>query len=765
MKRKLALLIASAMVLSSVPAVSFAATTNRISNVVTGDDDTDLINNAPTLRMYEKDLNDTTSGEAISFQLDLANAEWLDGVFDADEDGSVNLGTTDNPNNKQFIEGMSDVVVTRLSARSIIIEGTVVDTKNANDGDNVIAVKMFTTLTDEGDATVTIDPLDSVISSGSYKFATVAEGSTTTTVEKKKDVSENGATLKNIVIKETSPNAIQAGSSQIKLKLTSDWSFKSFTTADISVYPSEYKQYFTVNQSDIKDEEAYITITNLPDDRDQSMTISFAPTVQYDDDEVEPGDICEMTVSGADISKTTLEVATAVTYGVTWEAEDKTVPTFYWGSADNDDDTLQVHFEETVANSWLSNRKTKVVFPEEVKVLGVDIENLKNVKDINYSIDDNEITLEADGQDTTDTVEADFTFQISVEPGFTGDITATIQGKGVDEEISAVVATAAAPVTVTAESTDAVIDYRQTEIGDITITEAEAGILGKDDTLQLEIANLEFDDDPVVEVTSGDLKIDTVKTDGGVLKIKIKSESAKEPAVIKVTGVNLYMERNIPAGSYALKLSTSDAVDTSETTSSDFGEVKVTKDSDGRVTNFEISDQSDAIFKNSVVDGDTYDSLPVFDTRKVTVVEDYVNVVTAGRDQGDNTFTTQIKVTIGATEMYANDTAIALDVPAYISNGYTMLPVRAVTEALSSVAVVRWDDPTHTVTISFGERVVKMTVGSNVMVVNGVEVPMQAQCEITGERAFIPLRDMGYALGLNDSKIVWDDATKTATLN
>ena len=93
------------------------------------------------------------------------------------------------------------------------------------------------------------------------------------------------------------------------------------------------------------------------------------------------------------------------------------------------------------------------------------------------------------------------------------------------------------------------------------------------------------------------------------------------------------------------------------------------------------------------------------------------------------------------------------------------MPVRAVTEALSNVAIVRWDDPTHTVTITFGSRVISMTVGSNTMNINGVPVQMQAAVEITGERAFIPLRDLGYALGLNDSKIAWDDATKTATLN
>ena len=58
-----------------------------------------------------------------------------------------------------------------------------------------------------------------------------------------------------------------------------------------------------------------------------------------------------------------------------------------------------------------------------------------------------------------------------------------------------------------------------------------------------------------------------------------------------------------------------------------------------------------------------------------------------------------------------------------------------------------------------------MTVGSDVMQINGVDINMSTPCEITDSRAFIPLRDLGYALGLNDSKINWDDATKTATLN
>ena len=740
MKKKVALLLAGVMTVGMVPMSAFASTTNRMSKVVTGEEDTVISSNAPVLKMYEKDLNDlTTATSRQAFQLDLTNAEWTDDAIKTDL--------------VKGIEGMKDIKVTKLSAKSVIVEGGVEPAAKGEDA--YISVPMLTKLKTNGEATVTIDPMESVISAGTYKFATVADSSATVTIEKKKDVPEGGATLKNVVIKEASAGAIENGT--LKLKLSSDWSYKSLTKSDISVYPEGSVE---IGDITLKDEDAEIEIKNVKSS--SAKTITIAATVQYDDDEVDAGDICEMTVSGAGVDKTTLEVATAVTYGVKWDAEDKTLPVFYSGSMDPDNDSLKVTMEESVAASWLTNRKSKIVFPEGVRVLGVDISDANGQisKKGSFTInnDGNEITF--DGWETkgTDTAKVKFQFQFSIAPSFTGDITATITGKGIDEDITAVVGTAVAPVTVEATSTDAIIDYRHTAIGDITITEAEAGVLGKDKTLGVKVENLEFDDDPTVEVVSGDLKIDSVKVDGGVIKIKIKSESAKTPAVIKITNCELLMDRTIPAGSYALKLTATD-------TWTDKKNDKATATWDGTDFNVDGDDKSDAIFQNSIKDGDDYDKTPFFDSRNVTVVKNYVNVVTAGRDQDDATFTTTLKVTIGGNEMYANDKAIALDVPAYISNGYTMLPVRAVTEALSGSAIVRWDDPTKTVTITFGSRVINMTVGSNVMVINGVNVAMQAKCEITDSRAFIPLRDMGYALGLNDEKIKWDDATKTATLN
>ena len=785
MKKKLALLLAAVMVVGMVPMTAFAASTNRISKIVTGAEDDDIMStNAPVLSIYDDDISEMTTGNPngkIAFQLDLTNAEWnyygKTGAEKVETDGKVTEHYTDangddQTRNPYFIEGLDSVEVTRLSAKSIVVEGYL-NGKATIDDKKGIKVNMLTNLTDEGDASVTINPLQSEVTSGTYKFATVADGDATVTVDKKKDVSENGATLKNIVIRETTANAF-GEKGTIKLKLSSDWSFKSKTWSEmLSVYPSGLTGAFTAPAtSDFGDEDLEIAydfskVSNASDLRDGTpIIITIAADVVYDDDEVEPGEICEMTVSGDDISKTTLEVATAVTYGVTWEAEDKTLPVFYSGSMDDDNDTLEVKMEETVAASWLANRKTKITFPEGIRVLGVDVSDDSNIifpSDDYFNINDDGNELTFNGwkiKDDTDTAEVTFQFQLSIAPDFKGDIKATLTGKGVDEEIDAVIGTVVAPVTVEATKTDAIIDYRHTAIGDITITEAEAGVLEKGKKFALEIENLEFDDDPTVEVVSGDLKLKDVEVnDKGQLVMTVDSESAKEPAVIKVTNCELYMERNIPSGEYALKLVAVDtlAQGTVNTTVASWDGTSYAGNTD-KVT-------KDTIFQNAITSGVDNDKSPYFDKRSVTVLDGYVNVVTSGRDQGDNTFTTQLKVTIGATEMYANDKTIALDVPAYISNGYTMLPVRAVTEALSDSAIVRWDDPTHTVTITFGDRVINMVVGSSTMVINGVEVPMQAQCEITDSRAFIPLRDMGYALGLNDSKINWDDATKTATLN
>ena len=59
---------------------------------------------------------------------------------------------------------------------------------------------------------------------------------------------------------------------------------------------------------------------------------------------------------------------------------------------------------------------------------------------------------------------------------------------------------------------------------------------------------------------------------------------------------------------------------------------------------------------------------------------------------------TTVEITIGSNVLYKNGAAVALDVPAQLIDGYTMVPVRAVAEAFG--AEVAWDDSTKTVYIN-----------------------------------------------------------------
>lgn len=130
----------------------------------------------------------------------------------------------------------------------------------------------------------------------------------------------------------------------------------------------------------------------------------------------------------------------------------------------------------------------------------------------------------------------------------------------------------------------------------------------------------------------------------------------------------------------------------------------------------------------------------------------------------EDVLTKTIQVAIGAEEMTVNGDPIVLPVPAYITDaGYTMLPVSAVAGALGidSSAIV-WDGETKTVEITYGEKVISMTIGNDVMLVDGEEMAASSAPEITDDRTFLPIRDLANALGITD--ITWDGVSQIATL-
>lgn len=660
------------------------------------------------------------------------------------------------------------------------------------DGD-VLRIPLFVRTTG-GVASVSIDSSNSEFTSEGKTFAKTADGDTNLTIEKTQSFYD-GDEIKNIYIEELVPGTLEDGglvslrvNGDFKLKRGNNFSITRITGNNLdddlteSVYvDAKCEDKFT--RGDDSD-EIYIQLGGTPSTQAVQYRITGLLIVE---DGADFGDEATITVSGGGTSKQTVTVGTYEDYGVKMTAEDKELPVIYAGtkaSSKYDNQTLKVTIEETVANSFIDNRKMELTLPEGVEFVmdnGDAEQKISSIDDItedfkayNFQGTLNQVkdafTVDADGGKITITSKDlpegifessgsnkdrkrkfEFSVHVSAEADFTGDVVMTLSGPAVaNQSVSATIATVKAPIEVRTTVNELKIDYRNTDVADITIVEPEAGLWAKDDVIRLEGERMSFEGGAKAEVVNGDMKLaklggDYVDTEdsgddkNGVLFVKVDSRSSKTPAEIKISGLSLYMNRSLAAGDYKLKV---------------FG------------------DEDNEFFMNNYhKDGDDYANS--FETAKVTVMNDFVKVVTAGRDKDDATFTTSIVVPVGSDVITAGTREIKLSEmeggacpPAYINNdGYTMLPVRAVTESLNNIAAVRWDDATKTCTIGFGQRVFSMTVGSKVLNMNGVSTALNAAPEIRDGRVFLPLRDLGYALGLSESQISWDATTQTARLN
>ena len=120
---------------------------------------------------------------------------------------------------------------------------------------------------------------------------------------------------------------------------------------------------------------------------------------------------------------------------------------------------------------------------------------------------------------------------------------------------------------------------------------------------------------------------------------------------------------------------------------------------------------------------------------------------------------TKVVIPIGSQVIYIGDETYKLDVPPYITNDVTKLPLRAISDIFK--ADIYWNGAEKSIDIEVGEDKIHMAVGNKKMYVNGYVVPLSAAPEISDGRAFVPLRDMAQIFGIDDIK--WDGESKTVS--
>ena len=143
-----------------------------------------------------------------------------------------------------------------------------------------------------------------------------------------------------------------------------------------------------------------------------------------------------------------------------------------------------------------------------------------------------------------------------------------------------------------------------------------------------------------------------------------------------------------------------------------------------------------------------------------------INYIVQKNDKADDEETpaepaqpAKVVIPIGSQVIYIGDETYQLDVPPYITNDVTKLPLRAISDIFK--ADIYWNGAEKSIDIEVGEDKIHMAVGNPKMYVNGYAVPLSSAPEISDGRAFVPLRDMSQIFGIDDIK--WDGESKTVS--
>lgn len=825
MKRKIAILLAAVMTTAMLPMNVFANSSNSISKKVTVKDDdpigsvwvdgskTEAATSGDSYRpVYLKILPQTGIEKNSSILINIENGKFDEDAFpmpvyksgqgktydemmdNLDNDMTLTQVLNSNLGNTSLELPYKIVNVTK---REMEVQLFPVESKDCDKSSNSIAyekvyyyIPIHAIADGTGDVKITVDDNETnVTGGGSWVIATSSDddGSTTTTVD---DLTtfRDADFMEVITIKENVKDTFEAGQT-VTVRISGGFKFVKDDKQPVKVTLTGSGNSINLPVS-YNDDMEKMTF-QIPGEKDenykdfQAMKNATARIkiedlkVEADDEDDDWGDV-SITVSGANLTKETIQIGTRADYGFKLTAVDSPSTilagrTWLRNSDLEDDDfeTAAVKFEETNAGSWLTSRKLKFNVPEGVKIVDYDFDNVKYVSKGDL---EEAAQIQSDGTvlsllnkemdvDEGECAEFELTLYVSVDADFAGDITVGVAGAGIEDDETlddVVVANAVTPIKIESTVTKANMGYQAVKTADITITEAEAGALLDDEEVVVAIDSLYgskelgFADDDIDYAVEGELEIDDFDVNDGEITFTVDKDSYNEPSSITIKNVKVGSTRSVPYGSYDIKVNGSAVINNYEEKINDVYPTK----------------------GNSFITGDEDKkdkSIALFDTTDGYSFDDYLQIVTE-----TGTLDKVVEVTIGESTIKMDGEDVAMDVAPYIqtSSNSTMVPLRFVSLAIGVDAEnaatadesskVMWDANTKTATVLYaagnGQKIIQFTAGSNIMTIDGTAVPMDngVVAEITDSRMFVPFRALGQALGV---PVTWDAETRTAIYN
>lgn len=314
----------------------------------------------------------------------------------------------------------------------------------------------------------------------------------------------------------------------------------------------------------------------------------------------------------------------------------------------------------------------------------------------------------------------------------TGDISVSVEGSAGITKDAVVLGKTKAPVEISFDGELAKIDagLQQQSIPNITIKEAAADVIGEKDLVVKFPDGVKPTLPGKVEVTDGNLKIDSarVSVEDNRIIIPISKHSSTKAGTIKLSDIKVTSYRYVPEGDLKVKIT---------------GPAVVENIKDGLDNDYPFNKPNDT-----------------------HVAEGSVAKVVTPADK--NKYAENIIFKIGSKTYTQDGKEMTMDVAPEVHPVYnrTYIPAAHFAASLNIPAdKVVWNEASKTVTIFAGDKVVSATAGKKELVVNGTPVQIDAPVNYgqhTGYRVMVPYTHLALALG---ATVEWKADTQEIFVN
>jgi hypothetical protein len=304
-----------------------------------------------------------------------------------------------------------------------------------------------------------------------------------------------------------------------------------------------------------------------------------------------------------------------------------------------------------------------------------------------------------------------FELQLEITSAVTGEIEVTAEGRSLIETLSVQLLEVIPPVHVTMQPMFLKRGLKDQIGGSIRITELAKGEIEQDAHLFIKIEenDVNFSKPPVVEVTTGDLRVGTARLVEGGIEIPIIRRS-NTPSVMEIKGFKTTVNQMVAEGTYVAEIG------------------------GAALSEFATASDIDPIMKGDFMIISKEGTPPVAEQKVI--------------------------FTIGHSFYTVGQTVKAMDVAPFIKDGRTMLPIKYVAYALGvDPNNVFWDEKNRKVTIR-GNEVIELKIGSKEMKIDGLSKAMSVAPEIHSGRTFVPVAEITRALGITTR---WNEQFRTVT--